>query len=200
MSKLVKAKLMVIATVAVALTIGGATTVANAAEPNQASPTSGSAPVAGTLLDQQVEPMTADCADLSASAATYILDHNLNLCGISNSKSLGGVHPDNVVSGDCGSSSLYIRQGSSSGKAKIEYGFSSAEGPMVERILDIYWDGSLHSGEFTDTFPMLSTTYTTTHEVTTGTNGASADMEGSAETVWGLVCFMGAPHDSFSIN
>ncbi len=109
--------------------------------------------------------MTLDCVNLSPEAATYAQRH-----GYCPPKSNDGStsSPVETVSGNCGTSWLYITQAASH-MARITYGFRSTKGHVVHRFLIIHWDTT---GDLEDTFPdtafMASPRYQGDRTVRTG--------------------------------
>src|SRR3954469_10050913 len=96
--------------VAVAL-VGGAALAA----PAHAAPTAGVTVIRAG--------MTVDCT-ASTSARRYCTD--------------AGIDPDNIVTGNCGDSYIYIYD-DGGGVAAISYGFHSSKGWVVYRALQINW-------------------------------------------------------------
>ena len=173
-----------LATIALIIGVSGTAQASN--------PASAPAPIVDAPASSWTATLVPDCANLTASARQYAIDHNIKICGLNSTTR-------NTVPGLCGSSGIFIYQGPSSGQARINYGFSSTVGTIVTRSLVVSWAGAV-SGSYTDFSLMGATSYSNNIVRTTGRGLAGADLGGTVLTSWGLVCYMNGPHDSRVIN
>lgn len=151
---------------------------------------------ASTTASVQVvtAPMTLDCGTMSAKAHQYAVAHGYCAGG---SRS-----PDTVVTGNCGSSEIYIYTDYSTpdlGWADIKYGFASTKGTVIYRNLGVGYAGESDSGGFNDSSVMFSSSYTRTVSRYVGSGEAYASVGGTVTLWWGAQCTLLEPEASGDI-
>lgn len=138
--------------------------------------------------------MTLDCGTMSAKAHQYAVAHGYCAGG---SRS-----PDTVVTGNCGSSEIYIYTDYSTpdlGWADIKYGFASTKGTVIYRNLGVGYAGESDSGGFNDSSVMFSSSYTRTVSRYVGSGEAYASVGGTVTLWWGAQCTLLEPEASGDI-
>lgn len=139
--------------------------------------------------------MVFDCRELDKTALDYAV--TMGYCS-SESDEVG---PRNTRYGNCGSSWIYIEQGTAS-KARFRYGFSSSKGAVIARNLAVgYVGGNGQPGGFNDSGVMASSSYQrTTSNITVGRGYLTAQMGGTVTLFWGAKCTLLNPSDGEWIN
>jgi hypothetical protein len=136
--------------------------------------------------------MTLDCVDLTPKARQYALSHGYCPKTVAS----GSVEPYNTVSGNCGSSWIYIYPWGYAGEANVKYGFSSSKGTVVHRYLNGYWDSSNGlDGAWTDSGFMASSSYSKTRTINAGRGWMYASLSGYVTLWWGGTCYLLVPSD-----
>jgi hypothetical protein len=136
-------------------------------------------------------PMTLDCTNLSASARRYAVAH-----GYCPSSASGTATPYDTVTGNCGSSWIYIYPWGYAGEANVNYGFSSSKGTVVHRALYGYWDSTNGlSGSWTDIAWMASSRYSHTRTINSGRGWMYATLSGFVTLWWEGQCYLLNPWD-----
>jgi hypothetical protein len=159
-----------------------------------AGPLAGRSSTGLRIVGEAQAKMTLDCAALTGKVLQYAVKHDYCTAGGN------GVAPQDTVSGNCGTSEVYI-ENDGNGYGVIIYGFASSQGTVVYRDLTIGWGGNLAEGIHDDNGWMYSTSYyATTNEVYPGAGPAYADMGGSVQLLWGATCYIAEPYSITTIT
>jgi hypothetical protein len=145
-------------------------------------------------------PMTLDCKGLSGSALVYAQEHKL--CDFGKGVTTqGGVSPDNVVPGNCGTSWLFL-QDLGAGIAGFNMSATSTLGPIVNATYNTSWVNwsTLRTGNVTGSDWPFSTTWSRFGVDSTGAGDVTAVMSGGVTLVWGGYCTFNFPSDGRRIT
>jgi hypothetical protein len=171
--------------------LAGAAGTATAAEASSAIHSS-IATQATVVPAEMTTEMTLDCVDMTPKARQYALSHGYCPKTVAS----GSVEPYNTVSGNCGSSWIYIYPWGYAGEANVKYGFSSSKGTVVHRYLNGYWDSSNGlDGAWTDSGFMASSSYSKTRTINAGRGWMYASLSGYVTLWWGGTCYLLVPSD-----
>jgi hypothetical protein len=136
-------------------------------------------------------PMVLDCDSLTGAAKKYAEEHNY--CP----SDRGGVSPDNIVVGDCGSSWLFVTN-LGAGQAAFDMGAASTVGAIAYASYNtgwINWDTSVSGSVSGFDFP-YNTNWYRTRVVHTEPGYVYASMHGGVTLTWGGTCTFLNPNDS----
>jgi len=143
--------------------------------------------------------LSLDCAAMSASVHSYAVAHGY--CA-TNAISSDGARPADQEDGTCGSSSIYIYNDDDGGQALFVWGFSSSDGSVIVRNLEISWSNwtQLYSGGYSDVDGMANANYVRSQLVNTGTGFVANGLSGSITLWWGGVCTIENPTSSTDVT
>ena len=141
--------------------------------------------------------LTMDCATLSAKAKRYAVAHGY--CPATTGS--GGVGTLNTVTGNCGSSFIYIYPWGYAGEADVYYGFVSSRGAVVYRYLNGYWDSSNGlDGSWTNSGYMASSSYSAWRNINAGRGTMYTALSGYVTLWWGATCYLLVPTDTAYVS
>jgi hypothetical protein len=171
--------------IAVGLTSAVTADVLAASSAQATSVIAASSSTAGSLV--------LNCSKQTQRALQYAIRHGY--C------SSGGVQPYNQTAGDCGTSFLYMGD-AGGGVAWFYYGFSSSQGNVVYRSLNVSWRNANTgvSGGFGDSAWMNSSTYSNVRNNNTDSGNVSGSMTGWVQLWWGGQCTIIPPGDSTVVS
>jgi hypothetical protein len=130
--------------------------------------------------------MTLNCATLTSKEHGYAVSHGY--CKASS----GGISPDDVVTGNCGSSEIDVYD-EGGGFGDVVYGFNSTLGIVIYRSLYVSGTGGLANPSWNDDGPMGATGYYAGNDVFFGVGNAAVTMSGSVQLAWGPSCTLLQP-------
>jgi len=141
-------------------------------------------------------PMTVECDKLSGKVLAEA--RKRNLCP---SSSAGGVTPENIVVGNCGTAYLFASN-MGGGIAQFNMGAASTQGAIVAVSYNTNWVNwnNNHTGSVSGTDYLFSTTWARTRLASTGAGYVTATMSGQATLYWGLICSLNYPSTSVDIT
>lgn len=88
-------------------------------------------------------PLSVDCSRVPDTAQAHAILSSRNLCGFG--KAGGGVSPDNAVSGNCGTLSLYVYN-SGNGYLQWKAEITSSAGPFISASYSGSWANTTNGG------------------------------------------------------
>lgn len=141
--------------------------------------------------------MIPDCQGLTAEAREYAVANKIDICGLLEPD--GAVGTMDVRNGTCGSSAIFAYQAAGY-STQMNYGFQSTVGNMGLRALEVIWDGTANDDYNLDFSIMNAATYNGSYTEYVGRGGAVVGLEGTATTIWGLVCYLTGPTDSINVT
>jgi hypothetical protein len=144
-------------------------------------------PPAGKLVKVK---MTTNCTDMSPDVHKYAVDHNY--CPSSD-----GAEGNNVVTGNCGDSWLWIWDDGNSSAFGYHTGVDSAQGSIAEVSWNLSWYNwtSGASGGTGDSNWPWSTDWERQSWLNSGRGYITAGLSGQVILVWGGTCYIGNPTD-----
>lgn len=140
-------------------------------------------------------PMTLNCGHLTTAAASYAVRNGY--C-----RTAGGrLIPNDVATGDCGDSVLYMNN-AQGGNARFTYGFDSTAGEVIYRSLDVSWvNWSKNlSSNFPDNSFMGSSHYANQRTDYTASGFVTGVLSGYVVLWWGGTCDMYYPSDYTTVT
>jgi hypothetical protein len=113
----------------------------------------------------------------------------------------GGITPQNIRWGNCGSSSIYAWD-RGAGRAGVVWGFQSILGPVIRRNLVVRWLNYSRNtgGHFTDSNWYGSTIYSNYRSFNTGTGSVLTWLTGNVRLAWGGTCVILVPTDDVRVT
>jgi hypothetical protein len=143
--------------------------------------------------------MTLDCVNMTEQARAYAV-HN-NLCTPDGKAVESGVSTYGVVTGNCGSSWIWIYN-SNGGYARFVYGYHSTRGTVVAHVLRVSWYNWSTGGAsgWTDAAGRLSSTYEIQRTRFTGAGYVATGLSGFVTLWWGGTCNILNPTDAVTVR
>lgn len=137
--------------------------------------------------------MTLDCKDMTKTVRTYADSHGY--C-----RAAGVMQPDNSVSGNCGSSDIYIWN-NGGGYAGMYFGVSSSWGTIMLLSYGVNWHNWSYGevGKFGDNVWPWSTYWDRSTEAYTSAGYVTALFQGVATLTWGGQCTILNPTDGTQV-
>lgn len=141
-------------------------------------------------------PMTVECDKLSGKVLAEA--RKRNLCP---SPGAGGITPDNIVPGNCGTAYLFASN-MGAGIAQFNMGAASTQGAIVIVSYNTSWTNwnNRRIGTVSGTDYLFSSVWTRTRLASTGAGYVTAVMSGQATLYWGLICGFNYPSTAVDIT
>ncbi|ROQ41092.1 hypothetical protein EDF46_0463 [Frondihabitans sp. PhB188] len=136
-------------------------------------------------------PLVADCSTLTDRGRAYFRANDIQICGVGGSSR-------GVVSGNCGTSTIYVdRLGSGRGRVSWSI-FAGGGSTMVFRNIAINW-GPAAGGSFADVSPMAGLAYSKSRLVN-GKGKLKASISGSVKLVGKYLTCTIPRHEAASVT